>query len=120
MRLRLVGLLALGLLASCGPPSGDPIVEIVTDDPTQQVELASDGTITAITEGGLVEREPDTCQLANYAELIGQSQTDASFFAFDRPFRFVGPDDIVTQEYDPRRVNLYVNGNGVVVRTNCG
>ncbi|MEJ6393171.1 I78 family peptidase inhibitor [Gymnodinialimonas sp. 2305UL16-5] len=34
--------------------------------------------------------------------------------------RVIGPDTIVTQEYNPNRLNLATDGNGIITRAYCG
>jgi hypothetical protein len=80
---------------------------------------ASD-TVTQVNPGGLVERLPNTCQLENYQQFVGQDGASAAVQVVDRPARVIAPDDIVSQVYDPRRVNLYVDGSGRVTRISCG
>lgn len=77
-------------------------------------------TVTQVNPGGLVERLPNTCQLENYRQFVGQDGASAAVQVVDRPARVIAPDDIVSQVYDPRRVNLYVDGSGRVTRISCG
>jgi hypothetical protein len=79
-----------------------------------------DDTVTEVNPGGLVERLPNTCQLENYQQFVGQDGAGAAMQVVDRPARVIAPDDIVGQVYDPRRVNLYVDASGRVTRISCG
>lgn len=133
MRATIVALTALVALAACEPPQVDPI-ELYTGDGSPEAPavdsvsppLGADGTLGAEGEesvsvdGALVEREPNTCRLEDYAELIGQPRSAAEVYAFDRPYRIVLPNDIVTQEYDPRRLNLQLDADGFVRQITCG
>jgi len=76
--------------------------------------------VTEEGPGGLVERLPDTCQLENYRQYVGQDALNASFQVTERPVRIVAPDAIVSQVYDPQRVNFYTDGAGRVARISCG
>ncbi len=120
-------------LAACGgqPPYEEgggvsnagtlPAAEAVSTAPldSDTGEGGSD-VVTAEGPGGLVERMPDTCQLENYRQFVGQDALNASFRVTDRPVRIIAPDAIVSQVYDPRRVNFYTDAAGRVGRISCG
>ena len=102
-------------------PAGDgPITPAGQAAPLAEGDAAANDTITRVTDGGLVERLPNTCQLQNYEGLQGREATSAASTVTDRPVRVIAPGDIVSQEYDPRRVNLYTDGSGLVTRVICG
>lgn len=103
-------------------PRGGPViapVETPTATDAPPTEAASD-TVTEVTEGGLVERLPNTCKLETYQQYVGQLGSMAQAEVLDRPTRVIAPGDIVTQEYNPQRVNFYTNEGGVVQRITCG
>ncbi|WP_199533314.1 I78 family peptidase inhibitor [Rhodovulum sp. 12E13] len=122
-------------LAACGPQQ-PPFEEVMTPDasaslpaaePVTAAPLEGDGdteggsgVVTAQGPGGLVERLPDTCQLDNYRQYAGQDAVTASFAVTDRPVRIIAPDSIVSQVYDPQRVNFYTDSAGRVARISCG
>lgn len=123
------------LLAACGPQQPPfeevttpgatatlPAAEAVTAAPLDGDEAAEGGSgvVTAQGPGGLVERLPDTCQLDSYRQHVGQDAVTASFAVTDRPVRIIAPDSIVSQVYDPQRVNFYTDSAGRVVRISCG
>lgn len=124
-------ILAGGLLvAGCGgqPPYenlGNPVTEATLPgaEPVSAEPLDAEGAsdvVTAAGPGGLVERLPNTCRLENYQRFVGQEALAASFQVTDRPVRIVAPDAIVSQVYDPQRVNFYTDGSGRVARLSCG
>jgi hypothetical protein len=104
------------------PAGGGPITPSgqAADAPMAEGDAAASDTITRVNDGGLVERLPNTCQLQNYEGLQGRDATTAAQTVTDRPVRVIAPGDIVSQEYDPRRVNLYTDGGGLVTRVICG
>lgn len=83
---------------------------------------AAEGVQVVQGESGLLERLPDTCRLDDYRGFVGQPAATVSVSA--RPYRVIGPGDIVTQEYDPMRVNFFHDGaegaTGLVTRVSCG
>lgn len=127
-----------------------PPVEIVTLNPTPQAEtlppIRSDGTAppldpqvalppaateepevegdpfdtVVVNDGGLVERLPNTCKLQNYQGYVGQQAAVLPAAALDRPWRVVEPDGIVSQEYDPARLNFQTDRVGTIERVTCG
>ena len=101
----------LVLLAACAPPAPPP----------PAVPGPQPGDVIAGTEGsGPEEREPDLCGLSGYLQFQGQPGTAVDGRSFARPFRVVEFGGIVTQEYDPARVNFFLDPAGTIVRIACG
>ncbi|MEM9845233.1 MAG: I78 family peptidase inhibitor [Pseudomonadota bacterium] len=95
------------VLAGCGPsvpPSNVP-------DP---------GTGVGLSGSGLVERTPDTCGLSDFLGLVGQPASAANSIVSSQPVRVVTPGSIVTNEYNPQRVNVDVDGNNTITSVRCG
>ncbi|MEQ3748602.1 MAG: I78 family peptidase inhibitor [Celeribacter sp.] len=101
---------SLTLMAACGPaiPPVPETPEIV--NPVASVPVGDP----------LVEREPDLCQLDLVRPYVGQTTAVIPTIGLDRTYRVVKPDDIVTQEYNPRRVNFHTDGYGTITRVACG
>ncbi len=148
MRLKFAGL-AVGLLVlgACDPYPSDPIVDpgysaptsppvvepIQPSDPVAVAPLA-EGEVDPALEmvevdpynevrqgaGGLTERLPDTCRLEQVQQYRGQSAAAVEGAGLAMPYRVIGPSDIVTQEYNPTRVNFFLNNGGMVDRISCG
>ncbi len=89
---------ALGLLAACAQP---PVSE---DDPLAPEDAPVDLAF---------------CQGEPFVESIGQP---VSTIRADLPerSRVLGPDGIATQDYRIDRLNVYVNGSGIIQRLTCG
>lgn len=98
------------------PPLGVPTGEgdISIDDP------GAGDTVLIESSSGLIERLPNTCKLENYQQFQGQNATVLISSAIDRPYRIVGPDTIVSQEYDPSRLNFQTTGGGQIRNITCG
>lgn len=120
------------VLAGCAPQAP---VEVVTDPVLPRAEPISttaleDGSAVNLTtapdtvlvenSGGLVERLPNTCKLENYQQYEGQNASVLASAPLDRAYRVVGPDTIVSQEYDPSRLNFNTNSVGVIRSISCG
>ncbi|WP_068119318.1 I78 family peptidase inhibitor [Tropicimonas marinistellae] len=89
----------------------DPALAMVEEDPYGEVQAGA---------GGLTERLPDTCKLEEVQQYRGQSAAAVEGAGLTMPYRVIGPSDIVTQEYNPTRVNFFVNTGGTVDRVSCG
>jgi len=131
--------LGLMLLGACEPEPpieeiGDPILPPV--DPVATAALggapetpnvsgeegtaAGSDTIVVQNRGGLVERLPNTCKLENYAQYRGQTSDVLAAAGLDRPWRVVTPTTIVSQEYNPARLNFYTGTDDIIQRIACG
>ncbi|MCY4180442.1 MAG: I78 family peptidase inhibitor [Litoreibacter sp.] len=99
-------LLALPLfLLACTP---------VVDD-VQPIEVTPEREVTS----GLQERLPDTCKLERFEGFVGQNFADI-IVPEGTKVRIVLPGMIVSQVYEADRVNIHVDGNGVVTKVICG
>ncbi len=59
------------------------------------------------------------CQGEAFANSVGQPVSTIQADLPERT-RVLGPDDIATQDYRIDRLNVYVNGAGVIQRLTCG
>lgn len=69
---------------------------------------------------GWNETEPDTCGVAPFAYLAGGPVDRVHTAGLPGLYRVVSPGMIVTQEYSPQRINIVVDGKGMVTRLTCG
>jgi hypothetical protein len=60
-----------------------------------------------------------TCPADGYATLVGQPLAAVTLPA-DLDARIIGPDTVVTMDFDPTRMNIYVDEDGVIQRVACG
>jgi len=103
---RAFGITALLALAACGP-AREP--EIYNPPVPEQV-------------GGerLLNREPDTCGLGRLTYLQGQPGAAVASAGLTKPSRTIPLGGIVTQEYNPERINFYLDADGLIGRISCG
>ncbi|MGV6848920.1 MAG: I78 family peptidase inhibitor [Marinibacterium sp.] len=59
------------------------------------------------------------CKGEPFADSVGQPVSTIQASLPERS-RVLGPDDIATQDYRIDRLNVYVNGAGVIQRLTCG
>ncbi len=88
----------LCLLSACAETA--PVEDIIPTADTSPVDLAF-------------------CKGEPFADAIGQPVSDIQAQLPERS-RVLGPDDIATQDYRIDRLNVYVNGAGVIQRLTCG
>ncbi|WP_252945720.1 I78 family peptidase inhibitor [Oceanicola sp. 502str15] len=102
----LKALFLLTALAACQPP-----LETLPED--QLGETPPDS--------GLVEREPDICGASAYrGAALGQPASVIPTLGVNRETRVIPLGGIVTQEYNPYRMNFYLDGAGLITRLSCG
>ncbi len=95
-------LIATCLLAGCSSPS-----------PKSETETAAS------------QPRPETCDTAPVQNLVGKpGSTEMREQARERAgaqrARLIGPDDMVTLDYDSQRLNLWMDASGIVQRVSCG
>ncbi|MBP9182689.1 MAG: hypothetical protein KBF78_06135 [Fuscovulum sp.] len=70
---------------------------------------------------GFNDREPDTCKAAALQGLIGQPSGNLRTMALPGPVRVIVPGDLVDQEeYRSDRIDVWVDGAGIIQRLSCG
>ena len=62
----------------------------------------------------------DACGAAQLQGLVGQPATALQAIRFSQPMRVIGPDMMVTQEYNAARLNMYLDDAGMISRVVCG
>lgn len=70
--------------------------------------------------GGLVEREPDLCQAAQFQQYLGQPGTIVPSLGITRVYRVIEFGAIYSQEYNPSRINFWLSPTGTIARIGCG
>lgn len=59
------------------------------------------------------------CPAPAYGGLVGTNAAAVTFPA-GQDVRIIGPDTVVTMDYQPERLNLRVNRAGIIVSVDCG
>ncbi|MDP3495247.1 MAG: I78 family peptidase inhibitor [Hyphomonadaceae bacterium] len=62
----------------------------------------------------------DTCNMAQYASLIGKPATDAGVPPASASVRIIKPGDQVTMDFSPTRLNVDLDTAGVIIALRCG
>ncbi len=64
--------------------------------------------------------EPDSCGLVRYMHLQGQPQDAVQRAGIAGTVRVIPLGGMVTRDYNPERINIYLDANGLVGRISCG
>jgi hypothetical protein len=96
------GVALAGLAMSACTPAGEP----TAGPPPGAVSGAPDGT--------------DECGAKEHARLIGMPLSDPSVPEVSPKVRHIRPGDSVTEDYRVERLNIYVTGDDVIEKINCG
>jgi hypothetical protein len=80
--------------------------------------LAGCGAAVTPTANRAPASAPDTCNAAAHQGLVGQDA--ASSLALPEPKRLYGPNDAVTMDYNPARLNVQLDAVDNIVAITCG
>jgi hypothetical protein len=80
--------------------------------------VAGCGAATETTQRGAPAAAPDTCNAAAHQDLIGRDA--AASLALPEPKRLYGPNDAVTTDFNPARLNVQLDGIDNIVAITCG
>ena len=61
----------------------------------------------------------DACQASEYQGLIGQNRSVAEAMSLPAATRIIGPNDAVTADYRPDRLNVEYDAQGLITRISC-
>ena len=72
--------------------------------------------------GDAVVREPDgpLCAAQAYQVLVGQPVSEIDTDSLPVPLRIYGPDQMITMDHRPDRMNIVLDEDDVVVEVRCG
>lgn len=99
-------LFSLALLAAaCTPPAETPPEEPVAETPAMP-QTAAEATAQ------------DTCNGRQYAAMVGSNLAAVTLPA-DAGIRVIQPDSVVTQDFNPQRINFIVDASGVITSIEC-
>lgn len=79
------------------------------------------GTLSTPTSGGgntSAASAPDTCNASAHQLLIGKDA--ASALALPEPKRLAGPNDAVTSDFNPARLNVGLDDTDTIISVTCG
>ena len=62
----------------------------------------------------------DPCGAAGYRDLVGRDRSVAEDLQLVQPHRIYGPDEAVTMDYVPERINFVIGEDGNIEEVRCG
>ena len=62
----------------------------------------------------------DACGAAALSHLVGEDRSALAAMTFPDTTRFIGPDDAVTMDHVPERLNFDLSEDGTILRVWCG
>lgn len=120
MRLFAPILMSMALVACQGESAGTP----ETSPPTATSEQ---GSATPAPTAGQPESEPpaDECGAGKLGRWLNVLPTDTvkaeiAQAVGERPIRYYGPDDAITMDYNPERLNAELGADGRIKLFRCG
>jgi hypothetical protein len=128
-------MLAAGLATACGSlgtyDDGGAARRTVEEAPvdtasSHETPLAepsirlADGKIRPRGEAAAASVAEKLCDADGWSSLIGMDREDIPENQLPEPYRIVGPDDLVTQDFRAERLNVHVDREGKVFRVTCG
>lgn len=81
------------------------------------VMLSGCGAISGGSDGPVDPTDP--CGAQGYTSFLG-SNIAAVTLPADLNDRVVGPDSVVTTDFDPSRLNIETNADGLIIGLSCG
>lgn len=76
--------------------------------------------LAACLEAPADKPEPGDCGSGEMGHLMGIQRAQLETIAFTQPHRILGPNDVMTMDFNPERVNFTLDESGTVVRIWCG
>ena len=62
----------------------------------------------------------DACGASGWQSLVGESRDVLAAMTFPAPMRVIGPNDAVTMDYLPNRLNVIYGEDQIITRVECG
>ncbi len=76
--------------------------------------------VDAGNPGATVPGAPDTRRAAGLQVLVGQRVELSKGRSRPGPKRILGPNDVATMDFNPKRTNVYIDEGNRILRITCG
>ena len=103
------------MFGACGGPTDEPEITEITDG--NEVADGAEASEAATQENELAKN--NACPTDAFQDKVGQQVADIRG-EFPDGTRFIPPGGLITQELDPKRVNVDLDANGKITRVWCG
>ena len=103
------------------PLAGAGLLVIAACASVSEPPMAEDPPIIDRT-GGVATGEADVpqCAAEAYQVLVGQPIGEIDTDSLPVPLRIYGPDQMITMDYRPDRMNIVLDADDIVVEVRCG
>lgn len=121
MRMRAGLILGFALMAgACSAPAPESAPEVTEPAPVETPDAANESDTAVQPEMNPIDTMDDTCGMAALETYVGQQASEIPEAEMPENTRVVGPDDQVTMDYVPTRLNVLTDAEGVVLSLKCG
>jgi hypothetical protein len=112
-------ILGFALMAgACSAPEPEAAPEVAEPAPVETPDAATEAEVQP--EMNPIDTTDDTCGMAALETYVGQQASEIPEAEMPENTRVVGPDDQVTMDYVPTRLNVLTDAEGVVLSLKCG
>lgn len=70
--------------------------------------------------GGFPDTGDADCGAARLTEFVGQPAVEVAAIETAGPVRILGPNDLMTMDFNPERLNILTDEAGIVTELSCG
>ncbi|MBU1287977.1 MAG: hypothetical protein KJ871_09660 [Alphaproteobacteria bacterium] len=121
MKMRAGLILGFALLAgACSAPAPEAAPEAAEPAPVETPDIATETDTAVQPEMNPLDGMEDSCGMAALESYIGMAASEIPEAEMPENTRVVGPDDQVTMDYVPTRLNVLTDAEGVVLSLKCG
>ena len=117
-------ILGFALMAgACSAPAPEIAPEAAAPEATEPAPVETPDAATEAEvqpEMNPIDTTDDTCGMAALESYVGQQASEIPEAEMPENTRVVGPDDQVTMDYVPTRLNVLTDAEGVVLSLKCG
>ncbi|KCZ56802.1 I78 family peptidase inhibitor [Hyphomonas chukchiensis] len=119
-------ILGFALMAgACSAPAPETAPEAAAPEaaepaPAETPDAATETDTAVQPEMNPIDTMDDTCGMAALETYVGQQASAIPEAEMPENTRVVGPDDQVTMDYVPTRLNVLTDAEGVVLSLKCG
>lgn len=88
--------------------------------PARRAVCLAPGLLLAACAGSFPGLRDADCGAARLAEFVGQPAVEVAAIETPGPVRILGPNDLMTLDFNPERLNILTDEAGIVTELSCG
>lgn len=82
--------------------------------------LLSSGCAMRAQEGPAPASSESAVSNCEFSQWIGKPVEEIPVRTMGRPYRILPPNSMTTMDHIPNRINVYIDGRGMVIKVRCG